>query len=345
MQRHRQILFPFLILLSQVYECIIWLRNQLYDIQWIKLAVFNKPIISVGNITSGGTGKTPLVIYLAQLLQKNGKNPGIISRGYGRKSQGLQVVHDGQKLTTDVAVAGDEPYLIASTLGNVPVIVSENRIKGIKHLLDYYYPDVIIMDDGFQHRKVKRDLDILTVSSNDRKKYYKLLPWGNLREPLKNIERADLVIYTKTDNYKLPQIHFNIQPFIKSKYITSSSISTLMKYDDSGYQKTLPPNKAIFAFCGIADSQSFIHSAEELSLQMKGSRFFNDHQDYTDLVILELSEQIRSNSISHVVTTEKDMVKLPNSFLSEFEVYIIKIDVVFENELIIKDIIQPILLN
>ena len=112
-----------------------WLRNQFYDFQWIKLAVFNKPIISVGNITSGGTGKTPLVIYLAQLLQKNGKKPGIISRGYGRKSQGLQVVHDGKKLLSDVDTVGDEPYLMACALKNVPIIVSEDRVIGIKELL------------------------------------------------------------------------------------------------------------------------------------------------------------------------------------------------------------------
>ena len=97
MQSYRQFLYPFLIPLSWIYGCIIWIRNQLYDLGWIKGTVFNKPIISIGNITSGGTGKTPMVIYMAQLLQTKGKKPGIISRGYGRKSQGLQVVHDGKK--------------------------------------------------------------------------------------------------------------------------------------------------------------------------------------------------------------------------------------------------------
>ena len=331
MQRYRQILFPFLIPLSWVYACIIWIRNQFYDIQWIKSAVFNKSIISVGNITSGGTGKTPLVIYLAQQLQKKGKTPGIISRGYGRKSQGLQVVHDGKNLIADVSVAGDEPYLMACILKNIPVIVSENRINGIKQLLNDYLVDVIIMDDGFQHRKIKRDLDILTVSSNDRKRYYRLLPWGNLREPLKNIKRADLVIYTKTDNYKLPNIHFKIQPFLKSKHITSSSIPILMKYNGSDYQQTSLLNKHIFVFCGIADPQSFIYSAQKLSLQIKDSCFFNDHQEYTDSILQGLSEQIRANNINHVVTTEKDMVKLPNSFLSEFEIYVIRISIEFKN--------------
>ena len=341
----RQILFPFLIPMSWLYGCIIWVRNQFYNFGWIKIRSFNKPIISVGNITSGGTGKTPLVINLAKLLQKMKKTPGIISRGYGRKSKGLQVVHDGKKLFSDAETVGDEPYLIALTLENVPVIVCNNRSHGIKQLLDYYSVNIIILDDGFQHRKVNRDLDILTVSSNDRKSDYRLLPWGNLREPLNNIDRANYVIYTKTENHKTPAIHSQLHPFIKAKPINSSLLPILMKYNASSYKKSLPSDKPIFAFCGIAEPNSFIKSAKELSLKIKGKKFFQDHQEYTEEVIKELSEQIRASSIKSIVTTEKDMVKLPEIFLSKFEVYVIKIEIVFENELIIKDIIQPLLLN
>ena len=345
MQKYRQILYPFLIPLSWIYGCIIWIRNQLYDLGWIKGVVFNKPIISIGNITSGGTGKTPMVIYLAQLLQKNGKKPGIISRGYGRKSQGLQVVHNGKKLIASVEMAGDEPFLMANMLKNVPIIVSKNRIKGIKQLIDYYFVDVIIMDDGFQHRKVNRNLDILTISSNDKKIGYRLFPWGNLREPLKNINRANYVIYTKTVNHKTPAIHSEFQPFLKTSPINSSLLPILMKYNASSYKKSPPPDKPIFAFCGIAEPNSFINSAKELSLKIKGRNFFQDHQEYTEAVIKELSEQIKVCNINQVVTTEKDMVKLPESFLTEFEVYVIKIDVIFKNESAFQAIIKPILLN
>ena len=343
--RYQQILFPLFIPLSWLYGCIIWVRNLFYNRGWITATVFNKPVISVGNITSGGTGKTPLVIYITKLLQVKGKKPGIISRGYRRKSQGSQVVHDGKKLLSNVEISGDEAYLIARSLGNVPVIVCEDRSHGMKQLLDYYSVNVIILDDGFQHRKVNRDLDILTISSNDIKTNYRLLPWGKLREPLKNIARADYVIYTKTKNCKTPAIHSEIQPFSKINSINSSFFSVLMKYNVSGYKKSIPPNKPMFAFCGIADPHSFINSASELYLKLEGSRFFQDHQEYTETLIQELSEQIRTSKISHVVTTEKDMVKLPENFLMEFEVYVIKIDILFENELTIQNIIQPILLN
>jgi len=339
----RKILFPLLIPMSWLYGCTIWVRNQFYNLGWIKTTSFDKPVISVGNITSGGTGKTPLVIYLAQLLLKNGKKPGIISRGYGRKSHGIQIVHDGKKLLIDVEGAGDEPYLMARVLEKVPVVVCEERSRGIRQLLDYYSVNVIIMDDSFQHRKVNRDLDILTVSANERNENYRLIPRGNLREPLKNIDRANYVIYTKTVNYKTPAIHSEFQPFLKTNPINSSLLPTLIKYNASNYQKSQPPGKPIFAFCGIADPNSFINTAEELFLEIEGRKFFQDHQEYTEAVIQKLSERIRASSISDVITTEKDMVKLPESFFEEFEVYVIKVDVVFENELIIKDIIQPLL--
>ena len=341
----RQILFWFLIPMSWLYGCIIWVRNQFYNLEWIKITSFDIPVISVGNITSGGTGKTPLVIYLAKLVLKNGKKPGIISRGYRRKSHGMQIVHDGKKLLSNAETAGDEPYLIARVLEKVPVVVCEDRSRGIRQLLDYYSVNVIIMDDSFQHRKVNRNLDIVTVSANEKNENYRLMPRGNLREPLKNIDRANYVIYTKTVNYKTPAIHSEFKPFLKANPINSSLLPILMKYNASSYQKSLPPDKPMFAFCGIAEPISFINSAEELFLKVEGKKFFQDHQEYTETVIQELSEQIRESSISYVVTTEKDMVKLPESFLFEFEVYVIKIEVVFKNELIIRDIILPLLLN
>ena len=208
-----------------------------------------------------------------------------------------------RKIIASVELAGDEPFLMANRLENVPIIVSENRIKGIKQLIDYYFADVIIMDDGFQHRKANRNIDILTISSNDKKTSYRLLPWGKLREPLKNINRANCVIYTKTKNHKTPSIHSIIQHLLKTNPINSSLLPTLMKYNVSNYQKSKPPSKPIFAFCGIAEPNSFINSAKELSLKIKGRKFFQDHQEYKEAVIKELSEQINACGINHVVTS------------------------------------------
>ena len=339
------LLLPFLFLLSWLYGLIIWLRNYFFYIGLFKCQEFDKPIISIGNITMGGTGKTPMVIYLANYLKKNGNKPGIISRGYGRDSKGLITVHDGNNLLATVDISGDEPYLMARILDNVPVVVCENRCRGIKQLLNNYSVDVIIMDDGFQHRQVNRDLDIIAISAYEKQKDYELIPLGNLREPIKNIKRADLVIYTKTENYKIPAIHSKIKHNLSGNIINSFMQFVLMKYDDSGYHKVQPPDNYFFAFCGISDPRSFINYASKLGLKIKDERFYKDHQNYTQTIIEQLSEQIKRNACNHVLTTEKDIVKLPDSFLDEFEVYIIKIDIVFENESIIQDMVQPLLFN
>jgi len=328
-----------------VYGCIIYLRNLFYDLGWFTTEDFKLPIISVGNITTGGSGKTPLVMYLANLLIKNGKNPGIVSRGYGRKSQGLVVVHDGKKMKAKVKFSGDEPFLMASILKSVPVIVCEDRREAIYHLLNFSKVNIIIMDDGFQHRRVKRDLDIITISANDSKNDYRVLPWGNLREPLKNVNRSNAIIFTKTDNFTPPKILAELQSAFKGTSIASSIIPTLMRYDSSGYHKSLPSSEISFAFCGIAQPESFFKSIKQLDLKLGGKRILSDHQEYTESVITELSNQIKSSNCTAIITTEKDLVKLPESFLDEFETFVIRVELKFKTEKAVLDMIQPVLLK
>jgi len=312
---------------------------------WLTTEDFKSPIISVGNITTGGSGKTPLVMYLANLLIKNGKNPGIVSRGYGRKSQGLVVVHDGKEMKVKVESAGDEPFLMATILKSVPVFVCEDRREAIRHLINSSKVNIIIMDDGFQHRKVKRDLDIITISAKDSKNDYRLLPWGKLREPFKNINRSNAIVFTKTDNYTPPNMLAEFQSIFKGNSIVSSIIPVLMKYDSSGYHKSLHSSEVLFAFCGIGEPDSFFKSIKQLDLKLGGKQIFSDHQEYTESVITELSAQIKSSNYTAIITTEKDLIKLPESFLDEFETFVIKIEMEFEIEGAVLDMIQPVLLK
>ena len=284
-------------------------------------------------------------MYLANLLIKNGKNPGIVSRGYGRKSQGLVVVHDGKEMKAKVESAGDEPFLMATILKSVPVIVCEDRREAICHLVNSSTVNIIIMDDGFQHRKVKRDLDIITISANDTKNDYRLLPWGKLREPIKNINRSNALVFTKTDNFTPPNMLAEFQSVFKGNSIVSSIIPVLMRYDSSGYHKSLPSSEVFFAFCGIGEPDSFFKSIKQLDIKSGGKRIFPDHQEYTKSVITELSAQIKSSNCTAIITTEKDLVKLPDSFLDEFDTFVIKIEMEFEIEGAVLDMIQPVLLK
>ena len=257
----------------------------------------------------------------------------------------MVTVHNGKELITDVENSGDEPFLMASVLKTVPVVVCEDRCEGISQLITKNSIDVIIMDDGFQHRKVKRDLDIVTISANDQKEDYRLLPWGKLREPLQNISRANTAIFTRTNNYNPPELLPSIKPLFKGELLLSTQHLTLMKYDKEGYQKSLLPEDILFAFCGIGEPKSFFDSFAKLGLKSGGKRIFRDHQEYTESIITEISYQIKSRNCKGIITTEKDMVKLPDSFLAEFETYVIKIEMELETEKAVLDMIQPVLLK
>jgi len=344
MQPFKYIFIPILWFISFLYGILIYIRNQLFDLGWIQINSFNKPIISIGNITLGGTGKTPLVIYIAKILLKKNITPGIISRGYKRKSKGMVVVHNGKKILVDVLISGDEPYLMAKTLEKVPIIVCNNRSVGIKKLLKNYSVDIIIMDDAFQHRKVKRDLDIVTIAANESNANYKLFPLGKMREPWQNIQRSDLVVYTKTEN-KIPDIHSKLQHHFPKDYTISTFDMLLMKYDINGYVETSAPNEPLFAFCGIADPQSFFKSILMLGINIQEKIIYKDHQNYNKTVINQLSQQIKENNGTKVITTEKDLVKLPDSFIDIFEIYIIKINLIFKEDSLIKNKINSLLIN
>ena len=328
---------------SGLYGLIVYIRNTLYNYKIITIHKFNKPIISVGNITLGGTGKTPLVIYIAQMLLKNGNSPGIISRGYGRVSSGIQIVHDGKKLLSDIKTSGDEPYLIAKTLNKVPVVVSEKRVLGIRQLIETFFCDIIIMDDGFQNRKINRDLNLLTVSTNDLLKDYRMFPWGKLRESIKNINRADYIIYTKTNNFRLPAIDSIIKKFTAVPKTTSILKPTLMKYSNKSYFKSAIPDAPCFAFCGIADPHSFIKMANNLSINIYDHLFFLDHQDYNQNILNKLLKKINLKLTNNILTTEKDLFKLPQWFYENNNIYVIKINLEIEKQTEMFNKIQSIL--
>ena len=290
----------------------------------------------------GGTGKTPLVIYLAKLLEKSGCKPGIISRGYGRGSNGLIVVHNGKSLLTDVDAAGDEPYLMGMELNSIPIIVSENRIAGIEEMLAGYSVDIVILDDAFQHRQVKRNMDMVMISAYDKLSDYHLLPWGKLREPLRNLKRAQCVIYSKTKQFQKPFLHNILNPYFNNSSTASIMRPVLMKMDENGYHKTLPIDVPVFAFCGIGNSLYFMQTVKGIGLDIVGKQIFRDHQKYTSKVLHNLLVQIKKSRCRAVVTTEKDMVKIPDSFIKNNVFYVIKIEMVFENNSVVLNQIKHV---
>jgi len=195
-------LYFILLPITLLYQAIIFIRKIFYKYHIFRTNTLPCKVISVGNITVGGSGKTPTVEYLSRHLQSKGKKIGIISRGYRRKSKSTLIVTDGITKPQSWQDFGDEPYLLAQNLKNIPIVVGESRYEAGMKMIENFDPDIIIMDDGFQHVSLYRDLDIVLVNSKDTKATHRLIPAGKLREPLSNLSRADLIILSKIENSK-----------------------------------------------------------------------------------------------------------------------------------------------
>ena len=191
----KYLLFP----LATIYRLIVFWRNVLYNHNFFISRKLPAKIISVGNITTGGTGKTPAVIFLTQHFLQKQKKVAILSRGYGRKTAGTQEVTNGKVIHGDWLNFGDEPYLMAKKLPGVPIVVDENRYRGGLYIVEKFRPDIIILDDAFQHRALERDVDIVLINAHDQESNHKMFPHGFLREPIKNLKRANFIFLSKTN--------------------------------------------------------------------------------------------------------------------------------------------------
>lgn len=303
-----------LIPLSLLYGFVIWIRNRLYDKEILRsIKIENCQIISVGNISVGGTGKTPVINFLAKYLAKRGFKVAVLSRGYKRKSQGTIVVSDGKNLLANVQQGGDEPYLLARQLTTIPVVVEADRVKGAEFIRQRFHPDIILLDDGFQHRRLKRDLDIVLIDASVGFGSGYLLPAGFLREPISSLSRADLIWLTRVDQAKnLEKLIQKIRNHSLSPIITSIHQPTAIVNNtaDQQFEASGLCNKRVLLFSGIANPISFEQTVQALGGVIVHHRRYKDHYQFTksDIdSIIQLSEQLDTDLI---LTTEKDFVRL-----------------------------------
>lgn len=305
----RKILFPFAIL----YGIITSIRNLLFDNGFLKSYSFDLPIIAVGNLSVGGTGKTPQIEYLIRLLSENYKI-ATLSRGYKRQSKGF-VLADS---SSNAEILGDEPFQFFEKFPAIQVAVDADRKNGIEQLLSQSVkPDVILLDDAFQHRKVKAGFYILLTSYGDLYSDDFILPTGNLRECRGGAKRADVVIVTKCP----PNLSPDEQNSIKTKLNLSSNQElyfTFIAYDDSIYSE----NKKIavseiqkenqLLLAGIAKPEPFFTYLKSNTNQ-QDCLTYPDHHHFTEKDILEIKNKAQNKII---ITTEKDYVRLKNSVLA-----------------------------
>ncbi len=284
-------------------------------------------VISVGNITVGGTGKTPATIAIAEEAKRRGFSPIILTRGYRGKAKGPVFVQQSAKensllrhSNTPSLLYGDEPVLMAGRLKDVPIVKCSDRCEGgmfaLQHLSTHspihpftHLPILFILDDGFQHWRLYRDLDIVLIDGIDPFGNRKMLPMGPLREPLDELKRADIFVVTKTRNESLSNELRGINPHAPVYF---SEYRMLGLRDSNGTELPMETlkNKKVYAFCGIANPESFRQTVLSITGDIAGFKIYGDHYKYTETDILYLGKQCKALNCDFLITTEKDMVKL-----------------------------------
>ena len=304
----------FLGVAAQVYSTVIGLRNFLYSKRWLKIHRATAAVISIGNITTGGTGKTPLVIWLYNKITKNSKlktkncKCAILTRGY-KTTQNLKLKTQNYK---------DELAILAESCPEAEVIVNPNRVAGATEAVNKFGATVLIMDDGFQHRRLSRDLDIVTIDGTCPFGYGKVLPAGLLREPVTALKRADAVVVTRcnqTAEAELTQLEEKLQQ-VNPNMIIARSIHAPVCAKSIGHKEiTLEglKDKKIFAFCGIGNPDAFLSTIKNTGANLVGSKIYNDHYHYTDDCLADIHEQARHLKADLILTTQKDWFSSPLS--------------------------------
>ncbi len=308
--RLRLLLYP----LSFLYELITTLRNYLYDTSILNVKKLPCKVISIGNITTGGSGKTPTVEFLALYLKSIGKNVGIISRGYGRTSKHVKLVTNGFDKPNSWEQYGDEAFLLSQNLNSIPIVVGESKYEAGLKITSEFDLDVIIIDDGFQHRSLYRDLDIALINSRDTQKTHKLLPIGNLRERINGLKRADLIVYTKTNLHNNLDYLNRLLKNVNVEKINSvlKSKSMLIGKDKQEIDKADLKSKNIYLLSAIGDNRGFKKTVEKISANIVGHSKFIDHFKFKISDLQKVQSDAKKFSANYIITTEKDLVKIPD---------------------------------
>lgn len=334
---------------SRFYRMAVQFRHWLYDKRFIRNQALGCLVVSIGNLSCGGTGKTPVVEVFARSLSQKGRKVAILSRGYRRKKRTFreklahafnsgemelppQVVSDGSNLLMDSEHAGDEPYMLASNLPDVAVVVDKNRVKSGIHAIDEFETDVIILDDGFQYLKLKPHINIVLVDSTDPFGNGHVLPRGILREPIKNIRRADYIFLTKSDG---SHKNSHLKRFLRRHTRRAEIIECchkpqhLVKLFSNREEKPLSflEGKKVAALSAIARPESFEGFLEQLGAELVAKDHFADHHRYTQQEIIDFINTAKASGAEMVVTTEKDAVRIPHIERCDVPIYYLRIQI------------------
>jgi len=303
-----QLLILLLAPLGWVYSAIQGLRSTLYRIGMLKRHRLPRPVVSIGNITVGGTGKTPVTSYIARLLLAQGYKVAVLSRGYGGSLEGQTVVvSDGVTVMLGPRECGDEPYLLASTVPGLMVVIGTDRYAAGQLAMQQLVPDVFLLDDGFQHLRLMRDLNILLLDCSKPLGNGWTLPAGLLREPAAAARRADLIILTRCPEGTV------VTPLVTGKPAFAAShrlVDALPLPGGNPVPFAALQGPAFLAFAGIAQPEFFFSALRDRGINVVRTLPFPDHADYDNESLEAIRAALQSSGAEYAITTEKDGVKL-----------------------------------
>jgi len=317
------------VILSGLYCLAIGFRNLCYKVGVFKTFKLYAKVISVGNITWGGTGKTSFVSFLAKNLAQKNQKIAILIRGYKRKGKGMVILENGIE-DVDWRRVGDEAYLLGSSLGSVPVIIEKDRVKSGKYAIDKYSAKYLVLDDGFQYRRLSKNINIIMLDAQDPFGNKMLIPAGKLREPLANIKMADIVVL---NNSKLAKDKKQLLGELRKYNPTAPIIETEQVVEsicDLNEEHPIQLNeikdKKILAFCGIGNPESFRATVRDLGVDILDFVVFPDHYVYKNKDIQLIVKKALDKKADFILTTQKDKIRLTASRNFEIPIYFVRID-------------------
>lgn len=348
--------------MSFVYGLGVTIKLGMYRLGILECHKLPCKVISLGNITVGGTGKTPTAQRLAAIIRDMGYRVVILNRGYRAEWQGeVGLVSDGRKIYMTVNEAGDEAYLLAKSLPGVPVIIGRNRYRTGSYAVNKLQAEVIILDDAFQHWQLQRDLDIVLIDALNVFGNNFLLPRGTLREPLNNLSRANAFLLTKVDQatgnaretIRETLTKYNSQALVVESTHTPRCFIEIEEWYKGVRPETVPLDaiygRSVLPFSAIGNPSSFEKTITDLGGLITQSVQYPDHHDYTMAEMQAIMQKAVDNSVCALITTDKDAVKIPSEFIHSerpLPVYVLSIEVRFHDgyaELMdmIKEVAKP----
>lgn len=316
MKLSRDFLFAMGRPFSPLYSLLMLARERLYRNGVFRQHKLPVPVVSVGNLTMGGTGKTPTVTFIAGYFKSLGYKPAVISRGYGGKAaETVNIVSDGHDLLLDVRQAGDEPFMLARHLPGIPVLTGRKRIHPCRYAIDRLQCNILILDDGFQHLAAARDIDLVLFNATTLAGNSRIFPGGELREPVSSLKRCSAFLLTGVDSgnrERATRFAQLLQDKLPGKPVFFSSVTRgpLMEISSAGRRVAADLHSPLYAFCGIAHPERFRNTLENSGVNITGFTAYPDHRPYSRKDIETLQRRAEKTGAGGLVTTEKDLVKI-----------------------------------